>query len=61
MSFQFLPYAETQGQLAHPKAPAMHLVHLEEEGTGRDKDEGSNDPNRFDGVTEEFWCAWQRL
>ena len=32
----------------------MCLAHLEEEGAGRDEDEGSNDPNRIDGVTEEF-------
>ena len=32
----------------------MHLAHLEEEGTRRDKDEGSDNPNGIKGVTEEF-------
>ena len=32
----------------------MHLVHLEEEGTRRDEDEGSDDSNGIDGVTEGF-------
>ena len=32
----------------------MHLAHLEEEGTGRDEDEGSNNPDGINGVTEEF-------
>ena len=32
----------------------MHLVHLEEEGTRRDEDEGSDDPEGMEGVTEEF-------
>ena len=32
----------------------MCLVHLEEESARRDKDEGSEDPNSIDGVTEEF-------
>ena len=32
----------------------MHLAHLEEEDTGRDKDKESNDPGRIEGVTEEF-------
>ena len=32
----------------------MHLAHLEEEGTRRDKDKGSNDPNGIEWVMEEF-------
>ena len=32
----------------------MHLAHLEEEGARGDEDEGSDDPNRINGVTEEF-------
>ena len=50
----FFPLQKLKGNQPTPKAPAMHLVHLEEEGTRRDEDEGSNDPNRIDGVTEEF-------
>ena len=34
--------------------PAVHLAHLEEEDTRRDKDKGSADPNGIDRVTEEF-------
>ena len=43
-----------------PTAPAMHLAHLEEEGTGRDEDEGSNDSNGINGVTEEFMVHMAR-
>ena len=32
----------------------MHLANLEQEGARKDKDEGSNDPNRINGVIEEF-------
>ena len=32
----------------------MHLAHLEEESAGRDKDEGSDDPDRINRVTKEF-------
>ena len=38
----------------------MHLVHLEEEDTGRNKDEGSDDPDGIDGVTEEFMVHFAR-
>ena len=38
----------------------MHLVHLEEEGTRRDKDEGSNDSDGIDWVTEEFMVHMAR-
>ena len=40
--------------------PAVHLVHLEEEGARRDENEGSKDPNRIDGVTEEFMVCLAR-
>ena len=50
----FLPLQKLKGNQPAPKASAMHLAHLEEEGTGRDEDEGSNDPYGIDGVTEEF-------
>ena len=36
------------------------MAHLEEEGTGRDEDKGSNDPNGIDGVTEEFMVCLER-
>ena len=32
----------------------MHLEYLEEEGIRRDKNEGTNNLDRIDGVTEEF-------
>ena len=50
----FFPLQKLKCNQPAPKAPIMHLVHLEEEGTRRDKDEGSDDPNRIEGVTEEF-------
>ena len=57
----FFPLQKLKGNQPTPKAPIMHLVHLEEEGAGRDKDKGSDDPNRFKGVTEEFMVHWQGL
>ena len=50
----FFPLQKLKGNQPAPKAPAMCLVHLEEEGTGEDKDKGSNDPDGISGVTEEF-------
>ena len=38
----------------------MHLVHLEEEGARRDQDEGSNDSDGINGVTEEFMVCLAR-
>ena len=38
----------------------MHLVHLEEEGTRRDEDERSDDPNGIEGVTKEFMVCLVR-
>ena len=38
----------------------MHLAHLEEEGARRDEDEGSNDPDGINGVTEEFMVCLAR-
>ena len=50
----FFPLWKLKGNQHAPKAPAMHLAHLEEEDTGRGEDKGSDDPNGIDGVTEEF-------
>ena len=50
----FFPLQKLKGNQLAPKAPAVHLAHLEEEVTRRDEDEGSNDSNRISGVTEEF-------
>ena len=30
------------------------MAHLEEEDAGNDEDQGSDDPSRIEGVTEEF-------
>ena len=38
----------------------MHLAHLDKEGAGRDENKGSNDPDRIDGVTEEFMVCLAR-
>ena len=48
------PCRNLKGNQPAPKAPAIHLVHLEEENTRGDEDKGSDDPNGIDGVTEEF-------
>ena len=48
------PLWKLKGNQPNPKAPAVHLAHLEEEDTRRDEDEGSNNSNRINGVTEEF-------
>ena len=56
----FFPLWKLKGNQPTPKAPAMHLAHLEEGGTRRDKDEGSNDPDRINGVTEEFMVHLMR-
>ena len=50
----FFPLQKLKGNQPTLKAPAVHLGHLEEEGTRRDEEEGSDDSNRIDGVTEEF-------
>ena len=50
----YFPLPKLKGNQPVPKAPAVHLVHLDEEGTRGDEDKGSNDPDRIDGVTEEF-------
>ena len=38
----------------------MCLAHLEEEGTRRNKDEGSDNPNRIKGITEDFMVCLAR-
>ena len=50
----FFPLKKLKGNQPTPKAPIVHLVHLEEEGTRRDEDEENDHPNRIEGVTEEF-------
>ena len=43
-----------------PKVPAVQLVHLEEESTRGDEDEGNDDSDGIDGVTEEFMLCLAR-
>ena len=38
----------------------VHLVHLEEEDTGSDEDQESDDPSRIKGVAEEFMVCLAR-
>ena len=58
--YQFLPPEETQGQLAHPKKPAVHLAHLEGGDVSDDEDQESDDPGGIEGVTEEFMVCLAR-
>ena len=50
----FFPLQKLKGNQPTPKAPAVCLAHLEEEGARRDEDEGSDNFNRINGVAEEF-------
>ena len=57
----FFPLQKLKGNQPAPNAPAVHLAHLEEEGAGRDKDEGSDDSDGINGVTEEFMVCLARV
>ena len=50
----FFPLQELKGNQPTSKTPVVHLAHLEEEDTGRDKDKESDNPGRIEGVTKEF-------
>ena len=50
----FFPLWKLKGNQPASKAPIVHLAHLEEEGTGRDEDEGSDNPEGIEGVNEEL-------
>ena len=50
----FFPLRKLKGNQTILKKPAVHLAHLEEEGTGNDEDQDSDDPSRIEGVVEEF-------
>ena len=56
----FFPLWKLKGYQPAPKMAAMHLVHLEEESTGRDKEVESKDPDGIDRVTEEFMMCLTR-
>ena len=50
----FFPLQKLKGNQPTPKAPAVQLAHLEEEGSRRDEDNGSDDSDGINGVTGEF-------
>ena len=50
----FFPLQKLKGNQPTSKTPAVHLAHLEEEDTGRDKDKESDDLGGIKGVTKEF-------
>ena len=50
----FFPLRKLKGNQPLLKKPAVHLAHLEEEDTGNDEDQESDNPGRIKGVTEEF-------
>ena len=52
----FFALQKLKGNQPTPKVPAVHLVHLEEEDARSD---GSDDPSRIKGVTEELMVYWQ--
>ena len=57
----FFPLQKLKGNQPAPKAPAMCLAHLEEEGTRKDEDKGSDGSDRINGVTEEFMVYLARV
>ena len=50
----FFPLQKLKGNQLTSKVPVVWLAHLEEEDTGRDEDEESNNQGGIKGVTEEF-------
>ena len=56
----FFPLWKPKGNQPTPKAPAVWLAHLEEEGVRRDEDEGSNGSDGTDRITEEFMVCLAR-
>ena len=56
----FFPLQKLKGNQSTPKAPAVQLVHLEEESARRDEDKGSNNSDGINGVTEEFMVCLPR-
>ena len=52
-AMSFFPLLKLKGTQS-AKTPAVHVVHLEEGGSDKDRDGKSGDPNGIKGVTEEF-------
>ena len=50
----FFPLRKLKGNQPLLKKPPVHLAHLEAEDASNDEDPESDDPSRFEGVTEEF-------
>ena len=48
----FFPLQNLKGNQPVSKTTTMHLEHLEEESTERDKEVDSEDPDSIDGVME---------
>ena len=57
----FLPLRKLKGNQPIPKMSAVHLAHLEEEDTGGNEDQDSDNPSRIEGVTEEFVVCLARV
>ena len=57
----FFPLRKLKGNQPLLKKPAVHLVHLEEEESGNDEDQESDDPGRIEGVTAEFMVCLARV
>ena len=49
-----------KGNQPSSKMPVVHLAHLEEEDASRDEDQKSDDPDRIEGVMEEFMVCLTR-
>ena len=56
----FFPLKKLKGNQSIPKKPAVHLAYLEEEDTRDNEDLESDNPSRFEGVTEEFMVCFAR-
>ena len=50
----FFPLRKLKGNQPLLKKPAVHMAHLEEEDTGNDEDQESDNPGGIEGVTKEF-------
>ena len=56
----FFPLQKLKGNQPVSKMATMHLAHLEEESAERGEEDETEDPDSFNGVTEEFMVclAW---
>ena len=56
----FFPLRKLKGNQPLLKKPAVPVAHLEEEDTGNNEDQESDNPSRIEGVTEEFMVCFAR-